>query len=65
MDVWTLSVEANAAAFMGVWYGNILTIYSYTDPTKPSPHQRLLAHHPPNPDSSPRGWGARTAFTKI
>ena len=35
MDVWTLSVEANAAAFMGVLYGNILAISALIRPNRP------------------------------
>ena len=32
MEVWTLSVEADAAVFMGVLYGNILAIATLIRP---------------------------------
>ena len=32
MEVWTLSVEANAAVFMGVLYGNIIAIATLIRP---------------------------------
>ena len=34
MDVWTLSVEVNAAAFIGVLYGNILAIATLIRPNR-------------------------------